>query len=74
MTTEMTHKLEFSLRDWRQGSNLLQRLCINGEEWSSSFELRLEDEEELLDELKALDLEFRLTNLETKEQFSTLNN
>ena len=60
-----THELEFSLRDWSKGSNLLARLGFNDENMlSDSFDLTLEDEDEedmLLSELNSLDLEFRMS-------------
>ena len=64
MELQLTHQLTFSLRDWRKGSELLNRLGFTKDLlFSDSFELTLEDwqEETLLEELKELDLEFSLT-------------
>jgi len=60
-------KLTLSLRDWRKGSELLEKLGFHDNlQMSDSHELDLEDwqKEDLEDELNSLDLEFELEELE----------
>ena len=54
---EPTHWLEFSLRDWTKGSDLLKKLGFNDEGYfDNSFDLTLtgELENSLLDELNQI--------------------
>ena len=65
---EFTHTLTFSLRDWQQGCNLLERIGFNDEGLlTDSFELDLFtwQEDGLIDELSLSDIEFTLRNEET---------
>ena len=60
---ETTHWLEFSLRDWKKGSEFLEKLGFNDEGcFDNTFDLTLTDEQEtrLLDELNNLDLEWTM--------------
>ena len=69
-TQRTTLELTFSFRDWRKGSELLERLGLTDELlFSDRFELTLEDwqEETLLEELQELDLEFDLQEKELDE-------
>ena len=59
-----THTLTFSLRDWKQGCQLLTRIGLNDNELiSDTFDLCLNEDwtlENLQDELNCLDIEFNL--------------
>jgi hypothetical protein len=65
--TEHTHTLTFSLRDWRQGCDLLSRIGWNDKGlMTDHFELTLTaawQEAEIKTELKALDIEFILQKI-----------
>tara|TARA_R100001163_G_C4908650_1_gene93937 strand:- start:192 stop:410 length:219 start_codon:yes stop_codon:yes gene_type:complete len=65
--TEHTHTLTFSLRDWRQGCDLLRRIGWNDNElMTDHFELTLTaawQEAEIRTELNALDIEFTLQRI-----------
>lgn len=64
---ENTHTLIFSLRDWKQGCELLTRIGLNDNELiSNTFDLRLNENwvlENLQDELNSLGIEFDLEQL-----------
>jgi hypothetical protein len=75
MKTEL-FTIEFSLRDWRKGSELLESLGFNDKgDFSNLFSLELteDDSDFLLEELQETSLEFTLTNFETGQRnFNTL--
>ena len=61
--TTHTHTLTFSLRDWRKGSELLERLGFNDDlRLASTHELTLTnwEEDNLQEELQATGLEWEL--------------
>ena len=65
--TSHTHTLTFSLRDWRQGSELLEALGHNeSQNLTESHDLTLDhcETEELENELSLTELEWTLENAE----------
>ncbi len=67
---EHTHDLIFSLRNWRKGSEALERLGWNDEmKLTDHFELTLtqEEAEHIIAELNALDLEYTFVDRDQSE-------
>jgi hypothetical protein len=63
-------QITFSIRDWKQGQNLLQELDLKDEHHilTNTFNIELEDEDhltQLKDELNAKDIEFELNQIRT---------
>ena len=63
-----TIKITFSIRDWRRGMDLLMRLgFIDQELITEEWVIEIEEdwqEESLRDELRALDLEFEIEDVD----------
>jgi len=67
---EHTHDLIFSLRNWRKGSEALERLGWNDEmKLTDHFELTLtqEEAEHIIAELNALDIEYTFVDRDQSE-------
>ena len=67
---EHTHDLIFSLRNWRKGSEALERLGWNDEmKLTDHFELTLtqEEAEHIIAELDALDIEYTFVDRDQSE-------
>lgn len=68
---EHTHTLTFSLRDWRKGSETLERIGWNDEmKLTDHFELKITSQdqaEHIIEELNQLDLEFTFVDCDQSE-------